>query len=71
MKTKYIIILLAVVAVAATAFLSKQYYHYAYCNFVARDTLSHTYEVYPDMSLDSVLNRMDQDYRVQSELSWD
>lgn len=71
MKTKYIIILLAVVAVAATAFLSKQYYHYAYCNFVARDTLSHTYEVYPDMSLESVLHRMEQNYRVQSELSWD
>ena len=71
MKARYIIIsFLAVVVIAATVFLSKQYYHYAYSNFESIDSLSHTYDIYPNMSLDSVMSVMEQDYHICSDLSW-
>lgn len=71
MKARYIIIsLLTGVIIVATVFLPKQYYHYAYSNFESIDSLSHTYDIYPNMSLDSVMSVMEQDYHICSELSW-
>ena len=71
MKKKYIIISsLAVIALALTVFVSKQYYHYAHSNFVATDSVAHSYKVYPNMTLDSVMHSIEQDYHVCSHLSW-
>lgn len=71
LKVKGLIIpLLLSIAAVIAACLSKQYYHYAYRNFVAMDSVSHSYKVYPNTPLDSVIADIEQDYHVCSELSW-
>ena len=46
----------------------EQYYRYHVSNFHSLDGQEHSYNIYPDVSIDSVLNRMRQDYDISGEL---
>jgi len=46
----------------------EQYYRYHVSNLRSLDGKEHSYYIYPDMSLDSVLNRIREDYDISGEL---
>ena len=46
----------------------EQYYRYHVSNLRSLDGKEHSYYIYPDMSVDSVLNRIRQDYDISGEL---
>ena len=46
----------------------EQYYRYHVSNFRALDGQEHHYYIYPDVSIDSVLNMIRQDYNISGEL---
>ena len=46
----------------------QQYYRYHVSNLRSLDKKEHSYYIYPDMSVDSVLNRIRQDYDISGEL---
>ena len=46
----------------------EQYYRYHVSNFRALDGQEHHYYIYPDVSIDSVLNMVRQDYNISGEL---
>ena len=75
MKQRYILrtilIVLGIIAVLASAFLSEQYYRWHICNFRANDGEPHTYNIYPGASIDSVLNLLREDYDISSETDLD
>ena len=61
----------AVVALAIIGLGAKQYYHYGVSNFVSTDGESHSYFITPDMSTDSIVAAIIQDYEMDSHLSWE
>ena len=70
-KTTWIIIsLLAIIVFAVLGVGIKQYYHFAVSNFKSFDGESHSYHVYPDMSMDSLMTEMLGDYAMASDLAW-
>ena len=46
----------------------EQYYRYHVSNMRSLDGKEHSYYIYPDMSLDSVLNRIRENYDISGEL---
>ena len=46
----------------------EQYYRYHVSNFRSLDGQEHSYYIYPDMSIDSVLNIVREDYEISGEL---
>ena len=46
----------------------EQYYRYHVSNLYSRDNKEHSYYIYPDMSVDSVLNMVRKDYNISGEL---
>ena len=46
----------------------EQYYRYHVSNFRSLDGQEHSYYIYPDMSIDSVLNRIREDYEISGEM---
>ena len=46
----------------------EQYYRYHVSNFRSMDGEEHSYYIYPDMSLDSVLNMVREDYEISGEI---
>ena len=70
-KKRYILrsILIAVglIAVIAGVFVCEQYYRWHICNFRATDDESHSYDIYPGATTDSVLNLLRADYDISSE----
>ena len=46
----------------------EQYYRYHVSNFRSLDGKEHSYYIYPDMSVDSVLNIVREDYNISGEL---
>ena len=62
--------LLATVLIVALGFCIKQYYHFAVSNFKSADGKSHAYHVYPEMTTDSVLTVMLEDYEMASDWAW-
>ena len=70
-KIKWISLsLVATVVIVALGFCMKQYYHFSVSNFKSADGESHAYHVYPEMTVDSVLNEMLEDYEMTSDLAW-
>ena len=70
-QIKWIILsILAVILIAGGTFLTKQYYHYAVSNFKSYDGEAHHYKVYPNMTTDSILVNITNDYEMVSELAW-
>ena len=70
-RTKWIILtILAIILIVIGSFLAKQYYHYAVSNFKSYDGETHSYQVYPGMTSDSVLASITSDYQMASELAW-
>ena len=70
-QIKWIILsVLAVILIAGGTFLAKQYYHYTVSNFKSYDGEAHHYKVYPNMTSDSVLAAITNDYEMASELAW-
>lgn len=71
MKKRYILrtilIVIGALAVLACAFVAEQYYRWHICNFRARDGEPHSYNVYADASIDSVLLLLQEDYDISSE----
>ena len=72
MKRRNIIIIAAITTflLVIVGFLAKQYYHYSQSNFVSHDGETHSYHVYPDMTADSLMAEMLQDYEMTSKLAW-
>ena len=48
----------------------EQYYRLEVCNYESKDGESHGYYVYPDMTADSLLTLMQQDYHIASLRDW-
>ena len=70
-QIKWIILsVLAVILIAGGTFLAKQYYHYTVSNFKSYDGEAHHYKVYPNMTTDSILVSITNDYEMASELAW-
>ena len=46
----------------------EQYYRYHVSNLYSRDNKEHSYYIYPDISVDSVLNMVRKDYDISGEL---
>ena len=46
----------------------EQYYRYHVSNLRSRDGKEHSYYIYPNVSVDSVLNRIREDYEISGEL---
>ncbi len=71
MKKRYIIrtllIIIGVLAVMVSAFVAEQYYRWHICNFRAEDGESHSYNIYPGATTDSVLDLLREDYDISSE----
>ena len=61
---------LLVLCLAAGAWFAEQYYRLEVCNFESVDGESHGYYVTPDMSADSLLCLMQQDYHIASLTDW-
>ncbi len=54
----------------AGGFAFEQYYRLEVCNFTAKDGESHGYYVYPDLTVDSLINLMEEDYTIGSYTDW-
>lgn len=61
---------LVLVALLAGAVAADRYYRQRVCNFTAGDGEEHGYYIYPDTPLDSVMARIESDYRMGSRLNW-
>ena len=75
MTRKKKIIIAVCVSVGVLLFLGgswvlEQYYRLEVCNYESRDGESHGYYVYPDMTADSLLTLMQQDYHIASLRDW-
>lgn len=72
LKKRYILrtilIVIGSIAVIAGAFVAEQYYRLHVCNFRSMDGQPHSYNVYPDATIDSVLDLLRQDYEISSEM---
>ena len=64
------VIVFAIAVLAAGAFAIEQYYRLEVCNFSAKDGESHGYYVYPDMTVDSLIDLMQVDYTIGSYTDW-
>ena len=62
-----ILIVIGVFAMLASALVAEQYYRWHICNFRATDDESHSYDIYPGATTDSVLNLLRADYDISSE----
>ena len=62
-----ILIVIGVLAMLASALVAEQYYRWHICNFRATDGESHSYDIYPGATTDSVLNLLRADYDISSE----
>lgn len=72
-KKRNIWLMVAVAAIAllcAGAFAIEQYYRLEVCNFTSKDGESHGYYVYPDMTVDSLIYLMEEDYTIGSYADW-
>lgn len=72
-KKQNILIAVAVVLGVVGALMligAWQGYRYVVCNFSAQDGEKHSYYIYPDTPLDSVLAQINTDYKIHSRLSW-
>ena len=70
-RTKWIILaFVAAVMMAVLGFCIKQYYHFAVSNFKSVDGESHAYHVYPEMTSDSLIGAILEDYEMASDLAW-
>ena len=69
-RTRYIfrtvLILLSVLMLVAATFAVKHYYRLEISNFRSLDGMSHTYNIYPGATIDSVLTLMEADYDIGS-----
>ncbi len=67
-KKRYILrtmlIVIAILMIATSAFVMEQYYRLQICNLSAYDDQAHSYNIYPGASIDSVLTLMQQDYEI-------
>lgn len=70
-KTIIWIAVLAALAIAIIGLGAKQYYHYGVSNFTSYDNESHSYYITTDMSTDSILSAILQDYKMDSHLAWE
>ncbi len=73
MKKKSILVLgiaVGIALLAAGAFAIEQYYRLEVCNFTANDGQSHGYYVYPNMTVDSLIDLMEEDYTIGSYTDW-
>ena len=72
LKKRYILrtilIVIGSIAVIAGAFVAEQYYRLHVCNFRSMDGQPHSYNVYPDATIDSVLDLLRQDYEISSDM---
>ena len=70
MKKRYIIrtvfIVLGVLILLIGSFVLEQYYRLQVSNFRSRNGQEHSYNIYPDATIDSVLNLLDSDYFIGS-----
>lgn len=62
-----ILIVIGVFSMLASALVAEQYYRWHICNFRATDGESHSYDIYPGATTDSVLNLLRADYDISSE----
>ena len=63
-------IAVGIALLAAGAFAIEQYYRLEVCNFTANDGQSHGYYVYPNMTVDSLIDLMEEDYTIGSYTDW-
>lgn len=63
-------ILILLILLAIGGFVAKQYYHVTRSNFISNDGKSHSYFLTPDMNVDDVVNAIQKDYQIKSDLAW-
>ncbi len=59
--------LMLLLLICAGVYLGVRRYHYRRCNLVSMDGNEHGYYVYPNTSLESILDLVRQDYKLQSK----
>ena len=72
LKKRYILrtilIVIGALTVLTGAFIAEQYYHLHVSNFHAKDGESHSYNIFPAATIDSVLTILKEDYEISSEM---
>lgn len=68
--TRIVILILVAIFLGLLVFCIKQYYHYSVANFKSFDNKPHSYHVYPEVTPDSLIAQMQEDYDLLSQLAW-
>ena len=73
MKKKTIILfsITLLIALAVVALGAKQYYHFEVSNFTSIDGEEHIYYIDNNITSDSILSAITQDYQIESHLAWE
>ena len=70
-KTIIVIAIVALFAIIVAGIGAKQYYHYEVSNFTSINGEEHTYFITHEMTRDSILALLTQDYAIESDLAWE